>query len=802
MDFTAHTRVTGNKTERQTVDIHCRNVADLSARYADIVGLPSLARLQGILHDLGKFCVDFDEYINQLNNMQKGSIDHCFAGAKYLLELADQSGDNLKKEVAMIIAHTIISHHGLHDWIDCDGADYRSERTEKTDRYDEIRKNIEERFPKEELLALLESAAKEYQEIKRKIIQIGSNGCDLSTQAGKQHMLTKTAFYFGLLERLLESILVDADRTDTADFVLNRKTEFDLNFDPWDAPLMRIEDKNKEFLALNRKKRDSICALRCDISERSRQYANEKHGICRMVVPTGGGKTLSSLRFALHYCKNHNKDRIFYIAPFMSILEQNSDVWKEITGGDIFIEHHSNAMAELQSAEELQQYELRAEKWDKPVIATTLVQFLNTLFSGRMDSVRRMHRLCNSVIIIDEVQSVPAKCVNMFNLAMNFLSRIGNSCIVLCSATQPVFEHTEYEILLDRKNESMTGNYQMDFCRLKRNNLVMEKKTGGYTYDEAACYCREKLDEKGSVLFIVNTKKAALELYKRLKITVDKDCDVIHLSTYLCPESRRGKINKMKQDLSSGKRVVCVTTQLIEAGVDVSFPCVIRSVAGLDNIVQAAGRCNRNGEWGECCDVYLIFLKEERIEMLGDISIGQKITNEMMINDSFLDLLNTETMRMYYEKYYRMRKGELSYIVNDFGEHTTLIKLLSMNASRRSLCQDPKGNLWYLSQAFKTAGQMFRVIADQTVPVLVPYDNAAEELILKTETDMPVWEQFQLLRKAQKYVISIYPGMEKELLKAGAIRKTPCGLYVLKKEFYDPDIGIDLNGKEMDLLCF
>ena len=521
-----------------------------------------------------------------------------------------------------------------------------------------------------------------------------------------------------------------------------------------------------------------------------------------MVVPTGGGKTLSSLRFALHYCKQHQKERIFYIAPFMSILEQNSDVWKEIIGEESFLEHHSNMMSSMQSDEELAEYELRTEKWDKPVIATTLVKFLNTLFSGRMDSLRRMHRLCNAVIIIDEVQDVPAKCVNLFNLAMNFLSKIGNSCIVLCSATQPVFEKTEYELLLDRKENSMTGNYEKDFLVLKRNRLVPQLIEGGYSFEEAVCYCKQKLEQNGSVLFIVNTKKTALELYEGLKGIVDEGYKVIHLSTYLCPESRRQKIGEIKQYLSSGRPVVCVTTQLIEAGVDVSFPCVIRSVAGLDNAVQAAGRCNRNSEWEKCCEVFLINLKEEQIGQLKDIAGAQKITKEMIRNETISDLLDVAALRLYYEKYFRMRKDELSYDIVDLGIKTDLLNLMSENTVRWNLHRDRSRSSWYHAQALKTAGKAFRVIDVETIPVLIPYDSNAEELISQLRTDIPAWEYIKLIREAQKFMIEIYPNMEKKLLEMHAIEKMPCGCYALRKEFYEADTGICLERKEMELLCY
>ena len=364
----------------------------------------------------------------------------------------------------------------------------------------------------------------------------------------------------------------------------------------------------------------------------------------------------------------------------------------------------------------------------------------------------------------------------------------------------------------------MSGAYENDFLALKRNAVVPELRIPGYSFDEAAIYCKEKYDKKGSVLFVVNTKRAAFEIYERVKTLCDPAVKVVYLSTNLCPERRRRKIAQIKQSLIMEKKdlsnehtdrnksgfpkggIICITTQLIEAGVDVSFPCVIRSVAGLDHIAQAAGRCNRNDEYPGDSEVYIINLQEENISGLKEILTGQQITNTIIRNVQQEQLLSVETMSRYYELYFRMWKDKLSYEINDYGCQTELLKLLSLNNDRWNMkrAESP----WWHRQAAKTAGMFFQVIDTATVPVLVPDNEESKNLISILKGEMFSWELQQTLRKAQKYLVEIYPQTEKKLIELQAIEKLPCGLYVLQEEYYDPDIGIVTEGKQMELLMY
>lgn len=787
MDHIAHIKSTDGAV--QMVSAHCRAVSEQARAYGNEVVCGNIAALQGLLHDVGKLSEQFDQYIAGKSHYKRGEIDHSFAGARYLDELVSASGRKDLREVAALIKRTIISHHGLHDWINDEGIDYCKQRIEKTDRYEEIRQNAAELFPADKVCNLLEQAAAEYTAVEQKLQQ-------LADQNPKEKRRTAYAFYLGLWERFMESILMDADRTDTADFMsgIETKTSYDTQL-LW----MRMERNMEQKIADFRKKTDHISQKRMDISDRCHAFADHPVGVCRLIVPTGGGKTLSALRFAIAYCQKHQMNRIIYTAPFMSILEQNSDEIRSIAGEDAFLEHHSDMVAKLDDAdaEELSTYELHTERWDSPVIATTMVQFLNALFSGKTSCVRRMHRICRSVIIIDEIQSLPLKCVNLFNLAINFLTKVCGCAVILCSATQPPLEHMEYPLLMDEQ-ESMTGDYTADFEAFQRTALISTCLTPyGYTYEEAADFCEEKLQHNGNLLLIVNTKAAAATLYLLLQKRLEGNALVVHLSTNLCPEHRRDRLQTVRDCLNAHKPVICVTTQLIEAGVDISFRCVVRSLAGLDHAAQAAGRCNRHGEAEQICPVYFIRLRDEQLGSMTDIRDEQGIVDGMLHYAKDEDLLAPEKLAEYYKKRYSVDPKMLSYPYPP--ESTTLLSLLSLNKDWYHMVP-PKTLSPYCVQAFKTAGSAFQVIDSNTVDVIVPYHDEAKTIIkeLDTEHDPKAWKT--LLRKAQKYTVGIYQGTNQKLAENHAIRILQSGVLALDEASYHSELGVITEDSYHELL--
>ncbi|MBR4346767.1 MAG: CRISPR-associated helicase Cas3' [Oscillospiraceae bacterium] len=773
--FAAH--ISADSRREQSVHEHCRNTAELCAGYCKIVGAENIGRLAGLLHDAGKLCNDFDNYIRGISRFSRGEIDHSYAGAKYITE----NTDKVHAGVSRLIARVIISHHGLHDWVDENCKDYFKSRIANDKNYGQIKQNILLTIGADEFDELLKKAADEYRALCQKIKNISKTPTDC-------------AFYLGLLERFLESALIDADRTDTASFMDDAEySEYSAVPELWQSMKNNMEKKLAEFS----ERTDVISEQRKSISDRCADFAKNDVKICRLIVPTGGGKTLSSLRFAIEYCLEHGMEKIVYTAPFMSILEQNGAEIKSIAGEDNFIEHHSNALTEKSdNSEELSDYELHTERWDKPVIATTMVQFLNALFLGKSASVRRFHRIAKSVIIIDEVQSIPLKCLNMFDLAVNFLSHICKAAVVLCTATQPVTDDVRHPMLMD-ENESMTGDYQADFEVFRRTEIIPHIDPYGYSYEEAADFCADKFTTAGDLLVIVNTKSSALKMYDLIRNRCGNDADVVHLSTNMCPQHRRDKIKAIRKLLGEKKSVICVTTQLIEAGVDISFRCVVRSLAGLDSAVQAAGRCNRHGESIDVRPVYLIKLKEEKLGNLKEISTAQDITQHMAESGEYTDISSPEAVSDYFVKLYQYEKDKLSYSVP---VNETLVNYLSLNKKRYEMLPDPKPCSKFESQAFKTAGKLFQVIDENTRDVIVPYNEEAQEIISRLENSN---ENISvLLRKAQKYTVSIYIGTERKLYENNALSDISCGAVILDSSHYNNEFGIDIERAEKEILIF
>lgn len=786
--FTAHIDKY-DSSRKQTVTEHSLGTAEKAAAYAKNLKLNKTAELQGILHDMGKFCSDFDKYINRESNFTRGEIDHAFAGAKYLSEISAQIKSRSAKIIAGYIARTIISHHGLHDWICENGDSYFDWRISKSERYDEILKNSSEVFECEKIVDLLNASADEYKAFHQKLSELSQK----ANNSGQNFL-----FYSGLFERLLQSILIDADRTDTADFMSACSTEKTVEIQNiWTAADEKLREKYIDFS----KKTDAISKRRTLISDRCFEFAKHHVGVCRLIVPTGGGKTLSSLRFAVEYCRQNDMEHIFYVAPFMSILEQNSDVIKEIVGEENFLEHYSDFAQSLDSADELKEYELRAEKWDKTVISTTLVQFLNTVYSSKNASVRRFHRLSNSVIIIDEVQAIPLKCVNLFNLAVNFLAYICGCTVVLCTATQPCFNETEFPIVFG-DNAEMNRNYNEDFEIFHRTDLISACRQNKYTFEEAADFCAQKFEENSNLLVVVNTKKAAASIYDILKNKYGSSVDIIHLSTGMCPEHRRDTLKAIRGELEKKRPLICVTTQLIEAGVDISFKCVVRSLAGLDNAAQAAGRCNRNGEY-PVCSAYIINIKDECLRGLREISQRQDAANSVILRNEYKNLLDVGAINEYFKRFYHEQKDYLSFKEEDNGDKTTLVNMLSVNNPRNSHSGRTEVTECMGTQSFKTAGDKFTVIDNNTEEIIVPYNDEAQELIASLDCELPLPEIIQKIRKAQSYAVSVYSNQMKKLMDENAIYQLKCGAWALEKRFYDPNgIGLNFSGGDLENLIF
>lgn len=350
----------------------------------------------------------------------------------------------------------------------------------------------------------------------------------------------------------------------------------------------------------------------------------------------------------------------------------------------------------------------------------------------------------------------------------------------------------------------MTADFQSDFDAFRRTVLRSAGKKS-FSYEEAADFCTEQYQKNGDLLLVVNTKQAALTIFQKLKERNSEFTTVLHLSTNMYPAHRRTVIQQMREQLAAHQPLICVTTQLIEAGVDISFRCVVRSMSGLEHAAQAAGRCNRNGEY-DCCSVYLIQLEEEKLAAaLKQIEKEQEITKKILFFHEKEDLLHPQIMQNYFEGYLTTFQNQFSYPLPD-SDHETLLRLLSTNSNNAKQAEAKMHGSVPLRlknhmQAFRTAGKKFQVIAEQTTDILVPY-GAGEKLILDLNGELYGNAFPKLLRKAQQYLVSVYSGTLKALEAKDALIQLESGVLALKSGYYSLEKGVCADGMISMEECF
>jgi CRISPR-associated endonuclease/helicase Cas3 len=532
-----------------------------------------------------------------------------------------------------------------------------------------------------------------------------------------------------------------------------------------------------------------------------------------LTVPTGGGKTEAGLRFALHHAQAHKMDRVFYIVPYITIIDQNAKETRKVLQDvdenskpldKIVLEHHSNFVP---SDDTRRRHNLLAENWDAPIVFTTQVQFLEALFGSGTRDARRMHQLANSVIILDEVQTVPIKIIHMLNTALRFLAHDCGSTIVLCTATQPPLDslpENPYRALTIKPEQKIIQNETELFEKLKRVEVHDERKSGGSTNTEIVELTERALQEKGSVLIVVNTRASALALYDEIK-KQDLGAKAYHLSTNMCPAHRMDVLeNKIKPALKAKEPVICVSTQLIEAGVDIDFGAVIRALAGLDSIAQSAGRCNRHGLREGLGSVWVVNPEEENLTRLPDIKIGrghaQRVLDDFKDNPEPFedDRIGLNAIAAYYNFYYQSRKDEMSYPVDknsSVGRDDDLFNLLSINilsAKNYQTSHLGASPEILLRQSFRTASNEFCVIDSLTRGVIVPYKNG-DEIIKELCGEFGIEKQGKLLKQAQRYSVNLFKYQFDKLAKTGAIQEVQegAGIYHLNEQYYSEEFGWD-----------
>ena len=745
----------------QSLCQHLEGVGQRAGERGRLLGAEALITLAGRLHDLGKG-PKFQDYLRRASRGERvirGSVDHSTAGAQWLHQLVP--ANKWEEAAAELASLLILHHHGLADSLSLRGEDQLARRLEKEVEWTEP----------PPLDGLLARAGRELETL------MGRIGALAKAMGGPDG---RTAhFLMGFLHRMLLSMLVDADWSNTAAFEGGPAPEPEADFE---AFARRVEARLQSFRG-----EGPLDRVRRELSDACFAFAQRSEGgIYALGLPTGSGKTDTSLRAAVELARRLGKKRILYAAPYISILEQNAEVYRKVLGEAAVLEHHSNlVLGEDDGARRLM------ESWSAPVIATTMVRLLNVLFGDGLQDVRRLHRLADSVIILDEVQSLPVRAVNLVNTALNFLARVCGASVILCSATQPRLGDTARPILYGAPRDMA----KWDGEPFRRCQLTDRRKAGGYDSGELAALMAERMEGADSLLAVVNTKGAALKLYEALAGR-PRDFEVFYLTTNLCPAHRLRVLDEVKEKLGR-RRLAVVSTQLIEAGVDISFAGVIRSLAGLDSLVQAAGRCNRNGD-GPLGEVSLVNFREENLAALPEIRAGRQAAVDTLDQDLKGRALDDPgVLEAFYRRYFYARRGEMDYPV-ELELPTTLYELLSYNGPGRSAYRAQTGRDFdrLMGQAFGAA-KAFRVIESDTVGVIVPYGEG-RRLTERLRHGSPAGAK-GLLREAQRYTVNLYRGADfQRLIERNALEPLLEGrVYALREGFYDDRLGVTARLSEM-----
>ena len=789
-EYAAHIRKSDGC--EQTVAEHNNGVAKIARNIGNQYGIGSLSMFTGRHHDDGKNTQEYLAYLKAAadgKSVVRGSVIHSTYGALLANNLANPT--NTTERLAAEMARTaIISHHGLRDCLSADGkSSFQAAITHISDSYNTVEQIVYELYGKDAIESEFHKACGDVETIKAKI-----KGFNSAKQGyGSSH------FYLAMYMRLLTSIVIDADRTDTACFEDGVEpkplTTCQERKKMWNSYLSRCNAKVKRFQY--EKEPSSLDHFRAEISKSCSEFDGGISGVFRLVVPCGAGKTLSALRYALQTSAHYGKKHIFYVAPFNSIIEQNAnEIASYIEDDNAVLRHHSNIIFDSDDSEDEKKYKLLTENWSQsPVIATSAVQFLDTLFSAKTSSVRRMQSLGDSVIIIDEIQALPIKVLKLFNGAINFLAEFCGSAIVLCSATQPLLDKlNDYRILPPKSMIQDDGWYDKVF---KRVEIVDYTEGNGLSVDEAAHFILEQAQDVQSILAIVNTKPVARKVAECIqKIATDQGTyRLFHLSTNMCPAHRSTVLTEMRsclQDKANPQKIICISTTLIEAGVDVSFERVIRSLTGLDSIVQAAGRCNRNRET-DCGIVPVIYIRDESVGSLGYVQRAQEVTREILHNIRTNPqqypggALSKAAMDEFYAKYYCPLQKEMAFPLKNDPEHT-IIDLLTTNPSGKKRSRDAGTML--LKQAFKEAGDAFAVIDDiGKQDVIVEYNDDALLHIKKLLSARSISYKKKELRYLQRYTVQLNE-YTMQRMGAGVRFEEDTGIFILSRVYYHDEFGV------------
>ena len=653
----------------QSVKEHLQGTAELAGNFAGRFGKEDWGYCCGMLHDIGKYSKEFQRKIQEDTNER---VDHSTAGAKIC---------NEKGGYYWILSYCIAGHHaGLPDYGNTAISGSLCGRCNKKicdfERY------------KEE-------------------IQIP----EIHTEPIAMDKTKNLDFSLSVFIRMIYSCLVDADYLDTESFMKNGNTGRTSGEKMKDL-LQKLEEHISAWMSNT--EMETINGRRTEILRHCIEMGQQKKGIYRLTVPTGGGKTIASLAFALNHAVANDMDRIIYVIPYTSIIEQNAQVFRGFLGEENVLENHCNV--EYKDSEELYPMQLASENWDKPVVVTTNVQFFESLFGNKSSKCRKIHNIANSVIILDEAQMLPMDYLNPCVSMLQELVDNYRSSIVMCTATQPVIE--SFFTSKDKIVE-LCPRVEEQFQFFKR---VTYQKLGMISKNELI----GRMTNERNALCIVNRKKLAQELYKEIKAD-----GVYHLSTSMYPKHRKRVLQVIRDRLSKDEKCVVISTSLVEAGVDLDFESVYRQIAGVDSMIQAAGRCNRNGKKAvEASNVYLFDFEDEK-----------KILNQK------LQIETAESVLQDYEE------------VDDLAGITDYFKRLYHYRGASLDKKNIMGEFKKIQCNFAKVGKEFKLIEQNTRMIFISKEPEAEELLNELKIKGASKER---MRKAGQYCVQIYGDEERE----------------------------------------
>lgn len=730
--YYAHSLEGKPTSEWQPLGEHLKNVAKRAAEFAAVFQSSDWARTAGWLHDLGKYSKEFQNYLKRTNDIdasietERGRVDHSTAGAQHAARMLPILGH--------LLAYAVAGHHsGLLNG-----------RDTETCQEARIKKSV---HPWEHGLQGLPTLA------------------EIEAPPFLQDTFSKKdAFSVAFFIRMIFSCLVDADFLDTENFM--NPQQACLREDWPEKVLDQMDVALTEFVRQLDPEDTLVNRQRALVREACLRAAKQVPGLFSLSVPTGGGKTLASLAFALRHAIRNGLQRIVYVIPLTSIIEQNADVFREALrsvtdrlGRDVVLEHHSN----LDPEKETTTNRLAAENWNAPLIVTTSVQFYESLFANKTSRCRKLHRLARSVIILDEAQTLPVDYLKPCLRTLQELTTNYGASIVICTATQPAIEKSEsFEIGLPTPFKIISNPVEL-YNKLQR---VCIEDIGSQTDGEL---CGRILAEP-KVLCIVNTKLHARKLFEAIGTGEGH----FHLSGNMCPTHRSEKLKRMRQDLLEGQVCRVVSTQVIEAGVDVDFPVVYRSLAGLDSIAQAAGRCNRNGRLPELGRTY-IFRSEHRKSERFFADTAQCAGQILCLHDNPLDLRAVEH---YFKLYYW-----------DQSAHWDKKKIMD----NFSMVND-RG--FPFNFGFKRIAQSFQLIDEANFcPVIIPWCVEGRRLCERLRAmSVPTLE---IRRQLQRLVVQV-PRRIWERHAGADIQLVHDGFSVLVSPeiHYSKDTGLNLEAEE------